>query len=580
VLELGLVMADVEKDLFDDAADYDREEVKSAKDAVQQLTKTAKTLKIYLANNPIHQKFIKSLFEKFASHIESFGPLRLRIKQFELLCSGQAVYENLNRLESLAFRLFIDGLREVSFHPGIEEKELIDFLQILGKEAGADAEADPDDDIVTLLWARNFAHIQYILVDDLKGEIDAPEVRREMHREPPSPQQLQAVYKQEAASPAELQPKKIEIPSLHIFKLTEEEVGAVKRELRWEEEIDIVNELESMLFDIIRIEKNLRIFTEVLGIMDNILGQLMFRGDFSHARKILEFYWEMLEPSKALTPDYLKALQGALEKAGDPERIVNLEPVLNGLSSEALEDFLPFMVLFQKEVIPAAIELLATVKTMKVRRVLCDTLEELGRDNIDCLIEKVDDERWFLVRNLIYIIGRIGGERAIETLPRFIRHPELKVRKEVLHVLDAMDHPRAPRLLVGFLSDPDLSNRVYAMKSLAKKQVQEGLMPLLEVIDSKAFEEKSLYEKKEIFSAAAKLGGDSVVPSMQEYLKVRWSLFRNIQAEERGVCAALALQRIGSEQAVECLREAKSSKNKVIREACLKSLSLLGILPE
>jgi len=571
-------MLDIAKEIFEDEADYDKEEVKSAKEVVQHLTKTAKTLRIYLSNNPIHQKFIKGLYEKFSSHVEDYGPLRLRIKQFELLCSGQAVYENLNRLESLAFRLFIDGLREVSFHPGIEEKELIDFLQIIGKEAESDATSDPDDDIVTLIWERNFAHIQYILVDDLKGDIEAQEVSREMHREAPSPQKLQAVYKQEAAvSPAGLTPKGVEIPSLHIFKLTEEEINSVKRELRWEEEIDIVNELEGMLFDIVRIEKNLNLFSEVLGIIDDILGQLMFRGDFAHARKILEFYWEMLEPSKELPPAHLEALQKALVKAGNLERIVKLEPVLNGLSSEALEDFLPFMVLFQKEVIPAAIELLALVQTMKVRRVLCDTLEELARDNIDSLIKKVDDERWYLVRNLIYIIGKIGGDRAIETLARFIRHPELKVRKEVLHVLDAMDHPRSPQLLIGFISDSDLSNRVYSMKSLAKKQVEEGLRPLLELIDSKAFEDKALYEKKEIFSAAAKLGGDSVIPSLQEYLNIRWSLFRNIQAEERGLCAALALQRIASKKAIEVLREFQSSKNKVIREACLKALSLLRL---
>ena len=569
-------MANVADDLFDDEVDYDKEEVKSAKDVVQHLTKTAKTLKIYLSNNPIHQKFINSLFEKFSAHLEDYGPLRLRIKQFELLCSGQAVYENLNRLESLAFRLFIDGLREVSFHPGLEKEEMISFLQILGKEGDADAAEDPDDDIVTLLWEKNFAHIQYILVDDLKGDMEEIEACKEMRREPPSPQQLQAVYNQEAnISPAELRPKGVDIPSLHIFKLTEEEVSSVRRELRWEEGIDIVNELEGMLFDIIRIERDLKLFSEVLGVIDNILEQLMFRGDFAHARKILEFFWEMLDPSKGLESVYLEELKKALARAGDPERIVKLEPVLNGLSSEKLDDFLPFMVLFQKEVIPAAIELLAVVQTMKVRRVLCDTLEELGRDHLESLIEKVDDDRWYLVRNLIYIIGKIGGERAIETLPRFIHHPELKVRKEVLHVLDAMTHPRAPELLIGFISDPDLSNRVYAMKSLAKKQVKEGLRPLLELIDSKGFEEKALYEKKEIFNAVAKLGGDSVLPTMQQHLKTRWSLFRNIQAEERGLCAALALQRIASPGAIDVLQEGRASKNKTIREACIKALDLI-----
>ena len=568
-------MPDGIEEAFEGDAEYDREEVKSAKEVVQHLTKTAKTLKIYLSNNPIHQKFIKSLFEKFTAHLEAYGPLHLRIKQFELLCSGQPVYENLNRLESIAFRLFIDGLREISFHPGIEQEEIIDFLRILEKEEEGEA---VDDDIVTLLWERHFSHLQYLVVDDFQGDEKEIDACKEMQPRPPSPQQLKAVHAREAdVPPAELVPKGIEIPSLHIFKLTEEEIKGIKRELRWEEEIDIVTELEGMLFDIIRIERDLSLFSEVLGIIDNILGQLMFRGDFRHARKILAFFWEMLEPSKGLSPPYAAEVRKALARAGDPERIVKLAPVLNTLQAEALEGFLPFMVLLQKEVIPAAVELLASVSTMKVRRILCDILEELGRMDPDALIEKLNDGRWYLIRNLVYIVGKIGGDKAIAAFPRFIQHPELKVRKEVLHTLDAMPDPRAARLLIDFLSDPDLSNRVYAMKGLVKKQVKEGLPPLLALANGKAFEEKVLYEKKEIFNAVAKLGGDSVVPEIRKHLRVGWSIFRKVQAEERGLCAALALQRIGSPLAIDALQEGAASKNKVVREACGKALSLLGV---
>jgi len=221
------------------------------------------------------------------------------------LCSGQQIYENLNRLESIAFRLFIDGLRELSFYPGLEKKELITFLKIIGQEADdeAEGEAGADDDIVTRLWEKHLTHIQYIVVDDLRGDMDAVETCREMRPEPPKPQQLQALHQQEVVSPAQLIPKNVDVPALHIFKLTEEEVSDIKRELRWEEEIDIVSELEGMLFDILRIETDATRFSEVLGIIDNILEELMFKADFIHARKILEFYWEMLDPEKALSAE-------------------------------------------------------------------------------------------------------------------------------------------------------------------------------------------------------------------------------------------------------------------------------------
>lgn len=565
-------------DLTEDEIDYDQEEVQSAKEVVQFLTKTAKTLKIYLPNNPIHQKFINSLFEKLSTHIESFGPLRLRVKQFEILCSGQQIYENLNRLESIAFRLFIDGLRELSFYPGLEKKELITFLKIIGQEEDdeAEGEAGADDDIVTRLWEKHLTHIQYIVVDDLKGDMDAVETCREMRPEPPKPQQLQALHQQEVVSPAHLVPKGVDVPALHIFKLSEEEVSAIKRELRWEEEIDIVNELEGMLFDILRIETDVARFSEVLGIIDNILEELMFKADFIHARKILEFYWEMLDPEKSLSAELVDLLKKALIQGGNPERIASMDDVLNRVSSEALDQFLPLMVLFQKEVIPSVIELLAEVKAMKPRRVLCDILVELAQMDVNAIIACLHDRRWFVVRNLIYVLGKTGDACVIEHLPQFVHHEELKVRKEVLHVLDAMKNPKADVLLIDFIDDSELSNRVYAIKSLVKRKVLDTLPLLVALVSTKEFEMKALYEKKEIFSALAKLGGDSLVPEFEKHLKTRWSLFKNIHVDERGLCAAMALQRLGSPAAIIALQGGGQSRNKVIREACEKALGVLG----
>ncbi|MFQ5588622.1 MAG: hypothetical protein ACE5F7_07265 [Nitrospiria bacterium] len=579
------MMLETESDPMDegDAAAYDKAEVQSAKEVAQILTKTAKTLKIYLPNNPIHQKFITSLFEKLTAHLQEYGPIRLRIKQFELLCTGQPVYENMNRLESIAFRLFVDGLREISFHPGLEKDELIAFLKVLGQEGseeedGQNRESGADDDIVTLLWEKHFAHIEYIVVDDLRGDQDELEACKEMNPAPPKPRQLNAVYNQEAmADPAKLSPKGVEIPALHIFKLTEDEVRAIRRELRWEEEIDIVKELEGMLFDILRIETETGRFVEVLEIIDHIFEELAFRGDFVHARKILEFYWEMLDPDQDRDPHLTGLVKKALLQAGNPKRIAALDVVLNRLSSEQLDEFLPFMVLFQKEIIPSVIDLFDTVQSMKTRRLLCDILAELGQMDVQSIIARLNDKRWFVVRNLIYVLGKIGDTQTISVLSKFIHHEEIKIRKEVLHVLDAMKHKDAFEMMLQFISDPDLSNRVYAIKSLVKNKVAGGLPPLLHLIASKEFETKALYEKKEIFNGAAKLGGDDVIPEMVKHLDVRWSLFKNIPADERAICAAVALQRIGSPSAIEALREGERSRNKTVRDACKKSLTLLGV---
>lgn len=557
-----------------DNKEFNEEEVKSAKEVLQSLAKTARTLKIYLSNNPIHKKFIDELIEKLQAHLLSFSPLRLRVKQFELHCSGQVVYENINRQESIAFKLFIDGMREISFLPGIERDEIVEFMEVLGRE-GDDKEAD--DDIVTLLWEKHLSHVKYIVVESL--QIDEKEIDscKEMQTKIPSQQKLESVYQQESSlSLGDMAPavqKNVEIPSLHLFKLTEDEINNLKGEVAGEENLDVVGELIGILFDILRVEQQAPVVSEILYILDNILSRLMVRGEFNYARKVLEFFWEMLDPSKKLSKPVETLFRDALNKAGDLKKMASLEQVLNEARPDLYKEFFSFMILFEKNAILPAVELLASVKTVKARRVLCDALVELGRMDVEGLISKLDDKRWFLVRNLIYVLGKIGDDRIIQAFSRFRKHEEPKIRKEVLHALDVMENQQACKLMTRFIGDPDQANRIFVIKSLARKGAKEGLSPLMEVISSKAFDPKELYEKKEYFDAVAIIGGEEVIPEIRKCLPLRWSLFRNVRKEEKGLCAARALKRIGSPLAIEALREGGASRNKAIREACGKALS-------
>lgn len=553
--------------------EYDKEEVKSAKEVIQHLVKTTKTLKIYLSNNPIHQKFISELLERLNRHLTTFGALRLRVRQFELHCSGQPVYENIHRMESLSFRFFIDGIREISFQPGIEKEEIITFLEVIGREGGV------DDDTVTLLWEKHLAHIRYIVVDEFQGEVRNIEECKEMQVAPLPLERLQEIYKQEVnLSDAGIlpAPQGIEIPSLHIFKLTDDEIKKIKKEAQGEEDLNMVGELEGILFDVLRIEREPSLFAEILGILDNILENLMWKGDFHHARKILEFFWERADPVKNLPKPLLAQIENAIVQAGNSKRILGLEPVLNVCEANHLAEFFSLMILVGKGAVAPTVELLGAVNKMNARRTLCDVLVEIGGMDIDALIAKLEDDRWYLVRNLIYVLGKIGNARVIESFSRFVQHRELKVRKEVLHALDIMDDPRAWKLLAQFLADPDLSNRIFAIKSLAKKKVKEALAPLLEGLSSKEFAAKELYEKKEMFEAIGRIGGEEVVPQIRKFLRSRWRLFKNVKSEEMGLCAVVALQRIGSPAAIEALRGGKGSWNKTVREACNKALDVLG----
>jgi HEAT repeat protein len=211
---------------------------------------------------------------------------------------------------------------------------------------------------------------------------------------------------------------------------------------------------------------------------------------------------------------------------------------------------------------------------MKMRRVICEALVHLGKDNIEPLAQKLNDPRWFVVRNVVYVLGKIGQEKVIEKFQKLVDHKEVKVRKELIHTLDGMKDPRAKELLKDFLSDPESALRILAIRSLANQNYLAALDPLIEMIEDREFVTRDLYEKKEIFEALGKIGGTAMVPKMRKLVRQGGSAwFKKSAKEELGLCAVIALKRIGTEDAVAALREGQTLSSKIIRETCAKALS-------
>src|SRR4030066_265750 len=127
-----------------------KEEVASAAEVMLSVVKTSKAFRMYLANNPLLHRFLDDLMARLTSHIGKYGELKLDIDQFELKCKGKTVYESRDPKESLAFKMYSDGIRSLIFSEGIEGKEVTDFLEIIGK----DRPSEVDDEIEWLKTAK------------------------------------------------------------------------------------------------------------------------------------------------------------------------------------------------------------------------------------------------------------------------------------------------------------------------------------------------------------------------------------------------------------------------------------------
>ncbi|MBI4745596.1 MAG: HEAT repeat domain-containing protein, partial [Deltaproteobacteria bacterium] len=245
-----------------------KEEVASATEVMLSVVKTSKAFRMYLANNPLLRRFLDDLMARLTSYMGKYGELKLDIDQFELKCKGKTVYESRDPKESLAFKLYSDGIRSLIFSEGIEGKEATDFLEIAGK----DRPGEVDDDIVTLLWMKDLPHITCILAEDYL-EFDVKGQAGSGGEESAQQEKIRGLYKD---IPPQIE--KLQTPMLipqNIISLTEEEIEWLKTARELDEGRNALGEVAQVLFSILSVEKDFTLFGEFIDITVNLTGNLL-----------------------------------------------------------------------------------------------------------------------------------------------------------------------------------------------------------------------------------------------------------------------------------------------------------------
>ena len=547
----------------------EQEELRAVTQLLQLVDKTVKTLRLYPASNPTAQRFLKELTDRFLDYLKDCGSLKLQVHQYALLCEGQPVYENTNRRESLALKLFLDGIAELVFHEGLEAGELARFLEILIRDYDPDT---ADDDLVTLLWEASLTHIAFAVAEEA-GE--TPNILlSSLARVQPN---LRRVLKEESereASTLNLSHPKFGVRGgLEVVQLTSAELQRLEAEIAVEAKAHTTGRLIEMLAAILAIETDDEAFREVTETVGRLLAHTTETGDWSHSVLALETLRRL-----ALRPDLSdvqrKCLADAIDRAGSPDRIKAIGTVLKANKERAGAALSSLLPLLNPNALLPLCELLARLESPDVRGIVADALVRLGKDSSDILAPRLTDARWELVRDLVSVLGRIGAPQALDRFRALVDHPQVAVRTAVLRAVEQWDSPKARDLLVNLLYDPHPEIRIAASRALANAYYRPAAEDFVKIIKSGACADKGLREKRVFFETLGALGGDEVIPLLDRILaRTRRFFLRSRRADEMGVGAVLALKRIGTPDAVAVLEDGRRRRNKVIREACSQALA-------
>jgi hypothetical protein len=533
------------------------QDTRLARDILQSIIKSKKTLRMYPQNNPVYVKALEDLYARFGDFFHFKGDLTFKINQHSIFHDSEEVYQNPEKDDNIALFFFKDGLRELTFRQGLLLEELESFMKIIAMDFDREA---VDDDVVTLFWEGDFQNIYYVVDDTFLLDADGEE------------------YEEKAVTAAKQQVSDIDgLMKAYVEEFSEEDIKDVSvipfsdkdlQNLMKELEHDSSNKIEKLttiLFEMFyHAEEMDSILDDTLKFFKETITFSLKEGNINAVIQIMKRAKEILEDPLS-TEGMKKHIRMLLLHPGSDDALGTLGEVLDSNLIIQDEIFTLYIELLDRKAIMPLVKILGEIQTLRGRKKVMDALVFLGRQDIKTLASALNDQRWHVVRNIISILRKIRDKGSVEYLLKAMRTDNTRVKKEVIKALADLGGQEVIRPLKEHLSDQDAGVRIESARALGTIGSIASKKILLEKISDKMFKEKDIEEKKVFYEILSKWKDEEVFDFLIGTLKKGSFLWWDKNYEEKA-CAAFCLGLLGNKDALPYLQKYNDSKNQLLRE--------------
>jgi HEAT repeat protein len=513
---------------------------------VTALSKAARSFTLYAPSNAVVRQFLADYQARAAAATEG-SDLVLDVHPFELLREGEVVYREEDRERSLAFRLFRDGVRRLTFRPGVPWEELLAFLEILAvRYVGV---RQQEEDVITLLRKGEFKGIGFAAVEGFTPEEDNPE-----------PEGVRRARGEGSRAPAGFDSP---------FPLLPPPGPVAWREVPAEAlaPLHAGDSAELMAADAVRLAGRLLAEAErgLVSARELQLFLLELR-DYFIADAALVPLADLAElvgrsPPGAMHDDLVRSL-------GDPRLLDALLAAVPPGSTELPPQALRLIPLVSAQ---SALDLLAAEPDEGRRQVLALIAEARLPADAAAIVERLTTLDAKVARALVHAIGAKAPSFAAQAAATLLDHADESLQVAALQALEGAGAEVPVQRLLRLLHAPRESVRIGVASVLARSGKSAAFPAVHDALLSRS--ECSVAEADAFGSALARLDQRRAAPLFAEWLKPRRGLLKALtrtrQDEFLRAAAASGLAAFPSPEALAQLEAlAKADDDETFRRHC------------
>ncbi len=540
---------------------------------IRTISKGLRAFQMYLPNNPIYRRAEQAIQEAFLPIWSSTQRLSLSVVETDLVWEEQVVYHQPAKSESFAWLLYKDGMRHLTLHPGVEDAELVRFLQVVARARLL--AADAADDLLTLLWEQEFEFIDYRfaeIITDSIAVLDPQMVDLSVNQDQGSQAATQEAVRTEVSerpTGGGFDPDDFDST---VYFLEEQESLVLKQGVDLEYARDARQASFDALLDIFELQPTVIVRDEVLGIFDALFPNLLNRGEFRTVAGLLREFRvigqrvAVMEPplrerlhsfqTRLSEPTILSQLLQSLEEAPALPPEEDIGEVLGELHAGGLETMLTF---------------LPTLKRPAIRKILEASVDRLASAHNEVVLAILANPESEALPAAVALCGRLSLQATVPALEGLVGHRDPVVRLGAVDALAAIGTAGALTALESALDDTDRGVRLAAVNAVAAKGYRGALRRLEAVVQGRGPRELERAERRQFFEAYAVVAGPAALRPLADILEPR-GLFRRKESSETRTCAAYAIARLQSEEARAILERIQQDKDLPVRNAATRAL--------
>lgn len=202
---------------------------------------------------------------------------------------------------------------------------------------------------------------------------------------------------------------------------------------------------------------------------------------------------------------------------------------------------------FGDMVIKKLLNNLLSATDSKQRISVLHIIEEMGEAAIPSISFSIKvNSPWYYLRNVAYILGRIGNETSVDTLQPLLLHKDKRVRKEAFKSINQTGGNRRGEVLLSVLPQADQQLRVDIIETLGRIKYAEAVTDLQDMIKTKTSmpkEEQIAFHEK-ICAALGSIASPEAIKTLTEIAESKSILGLGSYPKEVKYAAQRALSNI------------------------------------